>query len=307
MNRPSRPLSAALAVLVIAGACSSNNESADEPIPTSSTIVEDEVESTTTAEAPTESAEPTTTTAAPTTTVAPATTVAPTTTAPTTTTAAADDEAPAAPSGLVCSPGGGSGEVTLSWDAPADPADIATVQIYLREAGGSFSRIHTYTPDRLLTADGATWRANVFPVPFGEPIDLAVTYDDAAENESGWNPIDAWSPFAGGPCEQGAPATPVIDGAFRGAGSLEVTLDVSGVATDVNDWSAQLDQGAGFVSVGVVSVEDRGAGDFFVTIAPTDWTLGATYRLVAIDAHGFSSGTAERICPTPISPGDVAC
>ena len=270
MTRFRTTLTAGLAIILLAGACSDGGDdsgaAAPEPSPATST-----------------------------------------TEAPATTTEAPDTEPPASPDGLVCSAGGGSGEVTLSWSAPADPTDIATVQIYLREGGGSFTRIHTYTQDQLLSADGATWVANVFPVPFGSPFELAVTYDDAAENESGWNPIDAWSPFAGGPCEQGAPDAPVINGAFRGAGSLEVTLDVSVAATDIVDWSAQIDQGSGYVAVNVIAVQDRGAGDYFVTIAETDWTLPATYRLAAIDAHGFSSGNGERDCPTPISPGDVAC
>ena len=283
----------ALVALLFASACSSGDDGADETAAPSNT----EEPETTEAPATTTTEAPTTTTEAPTT----------TTEAPTTTTEAPDTEAPAAPDGLVCSAGGGSGEVTLSWTAPDDPGDIATVQIYLREEGGSFTRIHTYTQDQLLSAEGASWVANVFPVPFGEPFELAVTYDDAAENESAWNPIDAYSPFAGGPCEQGAPAAPAITGAFRGAGSQEVTLEVSASATDIVDWSAQIDQGGGFASVNVIAVQDLGGGDYLVTIHPTDWTLPATYRLAAIDAHGLSSGNGERDCPTPISPGDVAC
>ncbi|MEM9465544.1 MAG: hypothetical protein AAGA90_09225 [Actinomycetota bacterium] len=315
MTRIRTILTLGLAVALVAGACSGDDDEAADVASDSATgsAIDDtaaqtddaSTEDTETTVAPTTTEAPATTTEAPTTTTAAPTTT--TTEAPATTTEAPDTSPPAAPAGLVCSAGGGSGEVTLSWTAPEDPDDIATVQIYLREGAGSFVRIHTYTPDQLLSADGPSWTANVFPVPFGSPFDLAVTYDDAAENESGWNPIDAFSPFAGGPCEQGAPDTPVLNGAARGAGSTEVTLDVSVAATDVVDWSAQVDQGTGFVAVNVIAIENRGGGDYFVTIAPTDWASPATYRLAAIDAHGQSSGAGERDCPTPISPGDVAC
>lgn len=219
----------------------------------------------------------------------------------------ADTEAPEAPSGLVCLPGGGSGEVTLEWSAPADPDDVATVQIYLSEDGGSFTRIHTYTQDQLLVAEGSTWTANVYPVPYGLPLELAVTYDDAAGNESGWNPVDAFVPFGAGPCNTGEPDTPTIVSATRGAGSGEVRLTVEIDATDIIDWAVEVDQGSDWFTITSYLVDNSVSGQVGIDIWPLDWTLPATYRVVAIDHHGNGSAAGFRECATPISPGDVAC
>jgi hypothetical protein len=140
-----------------------------------------------------------TTSAAPTTTEAPATTTeAPTTTSSTTTTEAPDTDPPAAPTGLTCELGGGSGEAVLRWDAPADPADVETIKIYVNEDSAGFVRLHAYTQDELLSADSAEWMALAMPVPYTTPLEFAVTHSDANGNESGWYPIDAFLSFSGG-------------------------------------------------------------------------------------------------------------
>lgn len=198
--------------------------------------------------------------------------------------------------------------MTLEWDEPAAPADVATIQIYMSEDGGPFARLHTYSQDQLLAPGPGTWRANTFPVAFGVPIELAVTYDDEAGNESGWNPVDAWVPFAGASCNSGAPATPTIVSAQRGAGSLEVDLLVEASAPDIASWSAEIDQGSGFAGLTVLGTQAGPAADqVWVTVMSVDWTQSAIYRVRATDHHGQTSAAGSRDCPIPISPGDVVC
>ncbi|MEM7143074.1 MAG: hypothetical protein AAF548_18780 [Actinomycetota bacterium] len=315
-----RLIYAVAAVAVLAGSCTGDDdgESASAPAAAiatdSSTTVPTTTVPTTTVPPTTESitttVAPTTTTVAPTTTEAATTTstsTSSTTTAAPTTSGAPDTDAPSAPTGLTCLSGGGSGELTIQFDAPADSTDVATVQTYVREPGGSFARINTFTVAELLDSEGPRWTTNLFPAPVATPIDVAVTFDDAAGNESGWNPIDAYYAYGAGPCEAGPPPAPSVDGALRGAGSTEVDLQLAGAATDVVDWIVTVDQGDGFAPVGVLTSSDLGGGAWSVTIAPLDWTLPATYRVVAVDAHGQSSAAGERDCPVPISPGDVAC
>lgn len=262
-----------------------------------------------------------TTTAPPasTSTTAPATTAAPTTTteAPTstttttTTTEAPDTDPPSAPVNVICGSGGGSGELYLEWDAPDDADEVTTVRVYTRELGGSFSRIEKVElPSEQVSTDGARWNTVVYPVDYGEPLEAAVTHGDEAGNESGWNPIDVFLTVAGvfGDCPSGPPPAPVLLAAQRGAGSLEVDLLVEMPVADVVAWSAEIDQGSGFVPLTVLTTSAGPAPtETWVTVMTVDWTLPATYRVTATDAHGFTSASGERECPTPISPGDVAC
>jgi len=176
-RRPNRVLMLAFAVLSLAlTACGGSDDSAS-PADTTTT----EVTTTTEAEV--------------TTTEAPATT-APTTEAPATT-EAADTTPPDAPTGVAClGVGGGSGEIQLSFDAPADPSDVDTIRVYVDEGSG-FQRIVKTPIDGspatmgtvwdLDTSGAATWTIGVYPV--GGEVDVAITFADAAGNESGWNPI----------------------------------------------------------------------------------------------------------------------
>ena len=190
MNRITRLLVSITALAVLASACGgADDEAAEAPSTTEAPVASD-------ADGDGESAE---TGDAPTTTEAPATTTeAPTTTSSTTTTEAPDTDPPAAPTGLTCELGGGSGEAVLRWDAPADPADVETIKIYVNEDSAGFVRLHAYTQDELLSADSAEWMALAMPVPYTTPLEFAVTHSDANGNESGWYPIDAFLSFSGG-------------------------------------------------------------------------------------------------------------
>jgi hypothetical protein len=196
MNRIARLLVSITALAVLASACGgADDEVAEAPSTTEAPVASDadgDGESAGTGDAPTTSAAPTTT-EAPTT-----TTEAPTTTSSTTTTEAPDTDPPAAPTGLTCELGGGSGEAVLRWDAPADPADVETIKIYVNEDSAGFVRLHAYTQDELLSADSAEWMALAMPVPYTTPLEFAVTHSDANGNESGWYPIDAFLSFSGG-------------------------------------------------------------------------------------------------------------
>jgi hypothetical protein len=147
-----------------------------------------------------------TTTAPPTTTV-PETTTVPPVTVTTTTSLPFDAEPPQAPTGLEClGLGGGSGEVILAFDAPSDPTDIETIRVYVDERSG-FQRVAKTTTDGapasigsvwdLDTTDPTTWSMGVYPVPNFVEISIAVTFGDAAGNESGWNPITVTPTFDG--------------------------------------------------------------------------------------------------------------
>ena len=202
MNRIARLLVSITALAVLASACGgADDEAAEAPSTTEAPVASDadgDGESVETGES-TETGDAPTTSAAPTTTEAPATTTeAPTTTSSTTTTEAPDTDPPAAPTGLTCELGGGSGEAVLRWDAPADPADVETIKIYVNEDSAGFVRLHAYTQDELLSADSAEWMALAMPVPYTTPLEFAVTHSDANGNESGWYPIDAFLSFSGG-------------------------------------------------------------------------------------------------------------
>ena len=189
-NRAFRTLVAAVAVLCVAG-CSSSGDTSAEGAGTA------EAASSTTA-SPTTTDMPSTTTESSTATI-PETTTVPPVTVTTTTSLPHDDEPPEAPTGLVClGMGGGSMEVLLAFDAPSDPADIQTIRVYVDEGSG-FQRVAKTTIDGspaslgsvfdLNTTDPTTWSMGVFPVPDGAEIGIAVTFGDAAGNESGWYPI----------------------------------------------------------------------------------------------------------------------
>ncbi len=248
-----------------------------------------------------------TSTAAPSTTssTTTSTTTTSSTTTTTTTTEPADTEAPSAPTGVVCDTGGGSGEITLSWDEPPAEEGVTTVRVYQKEEGGSFERIHRFdVPDELLPPDGARWRADALIASDGL-VQMAVTHGDAAGNESGWHPIDvAYFPYPTGPCWP--IPMPTVLAAVRGAGSLEVDLTVE-AQSPVADWSVTVDQGSGFVPLTVLGLQDGAAAyEKIITVMTVDWTLPATYRVVAVDSLGYSSAPGERVCG-PISPGDIAC
>ena len=189
-NRAFRVLATAVVVLFVA-ACSNSDDTSAEGDGT----VE---EASSTTASPTTTDPPLTTTESSTTTI-PETTTVPPVTVTTTTSLPHDDEPPEAPTGLVClGIGGGSMEVLLAFDAPSEPADIETIRVYVDEGSG-FQRVAKTTIDGspaslgsvfdLNTTDPTTWSMGVYPVPNAAEIGIAVTFGDAAGNESGWYPI----------------------------------------------------------------------------------------------------------------------
>ena len=93
----------------------------------------------------------------------------------------------------------------LAFDAPSDPTDIETIRVYVDEGSG-FQRVvkqRPMVPQRRWavfgsdTTDPTTWSMGVYPVPNFVEISIAVTFGDAAGNESGWNPITVTPTFDG--------------------------------------------------------------------------------------------------------------
>lgn len=56
---------------------------------------------------------------------------------------------PAAPSGLTATPGGGSGEVQVTWDPLAATASVAHYRVYRRKGVGQFDVLAVVTADAL--------------------------------------------------------------------------------------------------------------------------------------------------------------
>lgn len=111
-----------------------------------------------------------------------------------------DDVAPPAPENVTCAPGGGSQEVLLEWDAPSDPDDIVDVRLYVNDGSG-FARLDEFTVDSGQVMISSTrWSAVAYPVPVSTQVQMAVTFGDAAGNESGWNPIDVFYEYSGADC-----------------------------------------------------------------------------------------------------------
>jgi len=213
-----------------------------------------------------------------------------------------DQTPPAAPTNLVCTPGGGSGEFGLEWDAPADPADVAGVKVYLSESGGQFNRIRKLpmSDGQIDTslAGGTRWEVVVFPMPEAVPIDLAVSVYDSAGNESGWDTIDAFFAGAIGPCYSGPPAAPTDFTIDNGGGSGEIVLVINSPIGDVASYSMSVDQGSGvqeLTSSGMQYIPSTGHTQ--VVFMWVDWSLPGTYRIFATDAHGNDSPVVERSCP----------
>ena len=127
------------------------------------------------------------------------TTATPTTTAAPTTTEEIDTEPPSAPTNLACGGfSGGSGEFTVVFDAPPDPSDIDTIRVYT-DQGSGFERVVKTPIDGspatfglvidLQTDDPVSWSIYFYSDSLGAgTFGVALTFGDAAGNESGWYP-----------------------------------------------------------------------------------------------------------------------
>lgn len=211
---------------------------------------------------------------------------------------------------LTCGPGAGSGELSLEWDAPEDPDDVAVVRVYFQEGTGGFGSIGDYAlSDGAVTTDLAAstrWSVTAVGVPATTPMDLGVALLDAEGNESGFTPIDAYLAFAGADCEMGPPPAPTIVEVRRGAGSLEVDLVITPTATDVVEFAVEADVGEGFAPLEVVATQPSvDPPDVVVVAVGADWSVETSYRIRAIDAHGFLSVPGQVEC-SPLVP-DSTC
>jgi len=223
---------------------------------------------------------------------------------------AADTTPPSAPTNVLCSAGGGSGEFDLSWDAPADSSDIAGVKIYVSDNGGPFNRLRKLAlSDGFVDtnrAGGARWAATAFPVPSSTPIELAVTTYDLADNESGWNPVDAYMAHAASSCNSGPPPALADVGIHTGAGSGEMDIRFLAPALDIASYSVSADQGSGMAPLEVMGVSDAAtAGYKWMTVMIVNWSLSSTYRIWSTDFHGNDSPVFERTCPPMMAFDDV--
>lgn len=178
-------------------ACGSGDDAAPTPPSTTTSTTSTTIEATTSTASATTTRPPTTTFTASSTTTSPTST---TTEVVPASSVASDTEAPAAPTNVTCAPGGGSQEVLLEWDAPADPADIVDVRLYVNDGSG-FVRTNKFTIDSGQVLISSTrWSAVAYPVPVATHVSMAVTVGDEAGNESGWNPIDVYYEYSGADC-----------------------------------------------------------------------------------------------------------
>ncbi len=280
-------------LLLAAGCGTSSDGSSDDAATDDDAAATDDIEPSPTS---------TTTTAAPTTST---TTTSTTSSTTTTTTEPPDTEPPAAPTNVSCIPGAGSGELTVEWDAPAEidgEIEVAGYWVYVASIGSGLERVERVVLSDAETIDTTSdrWSATVYPIPVSGSIDVAVTALDAADNESGWYPIDAYY-LAGTPsCHTGPPTAPTVVGIYRAAGSGEIDVIVSPPAPDVVEYriSADID-GAGMapLDVTIVGPSSISPPNTRVTATFTNWSVPVVYRVVAIDAHGHVSAPTDRSCP----------
>ncbi len=109
---------------------------------------------------------------------------------------------PPPPANLTCLAGANEGEVTLEWDAPADPSNVAAVRLYVSEDGGPFITNRNLDLSNVdqTRSGGSRWGATVLDVPANLPIRLAATTFNALGQESGWYVITGMYRGPGQPC-----------------------------------------------------------------------------------------------------------
>ena len=215
---------------------------------------------------------------------------------------------PEPPVNVSCSPGGGSMEFFLEWDAPSDPDDVFGIYVYVSENGGAFNRlIDTAISDGQVdtTIDGGTrWGVTAYPIPSGAPLMLAVTTVDESSNESGWWPIDAYF-GSGQDCFTGPPPTPNIGIISPAGGSMETSIQIlpngsdPAPAEDISFYQVLVDNGTGFEEISISNQQNNAVtGGVDLIIYPFDHAP-ADYQIAAVDYHGNVSGFALRSCPDP--------
>ena len=197
--RSLRLLAVALALTLVAAACSDDGEEGGEAIDengittttrapsttTSQPLVttptsEPPVELPPTTEPPAEEAAETTTTLAPSVSVGP----------------------PPPPSDLRCVGGSRDNELLVEFDALPDPSAILKIRTYLQVDGEPVLTNGEFDVGQIdTTRDGGTrWAAPVRRVPANVPVKLYATSFNQLGQESGWYSVDGLYTAAGAPC-----------------------------------------------------------------------------------------------------------
>ncbi len=218
--RSLRLLAAALALVLVATACSDDSEENGEaPIgetttttrststttsqPRVTTPTTEPVETTVTVTVPTDEVLETTTTTRP-----PAVGVAP----------------PPAPSDLDCVGGNVDNELLVEFDALPNPSDISKIRTYLQVDGEPILTNGEFDVGQIDTnrSGGSRWAARVRRVPANVPVKLYVTSFNQLGQESGWYSVDGLYTAAGAPCGTAAdtvlPPTTCTAGCDEGEG-----------------------------------------------------------------------------------------
>ena len=118
---------------------------------------------------------------------------------------------PQPPANPQCLAGTGANELTLEWDAPDNPANVASVRVYMSEDGGPFrSNRGNLDVSELDTrrAGGNRWAATVVGVPLNVPVRLAATSFNSVGKESGWYVVEGLYTGQGQPCSAGESLPP---------------------------------------------------------------------------------------------------
>ena len=195
--RSLRLLAAALALVLVATACSDDSEENGEAtngevttttrsVPTTTsqprvtTPTTEPVETTVTITVPTDEVPETTTTPPPVVGVAP----------------------PPAPSDLECVGGNVDNELLVEFDALPNPSDISKIRTYLQVDGEPILTNGEFDVGQIDTnrSGGSRWAARVRRVPANVPVKLYVTSFNQLGQESGWYSVDGLYTAAGAPC-----------------------------------------------------------------------------------------------------------
>ena len=227
-----------------------------------------------------------------------------------------DSGPPEPPTNVLCGAGVNESELSVSWDAPAEPDDVFGINVYISENGGAYNRIL-----QELVSEGSVltdlsrpigsdpniysenrWGIIAVSVPVGIPLMIAVTSFDDDYSESGWWPIDAYY-GTGADCFTGPPEAPNIGIVSPGAGSGETNIQIlpniysQAPAEDIVSYTVLVDTGSGFQEVPIISQNfDFASNGYLLTISPNDHAP-ADYQITATDAHGNVSAVATRSCP----------
>ena len=218
--RSLRLVAAALALVLVATACSDDSEENGEATNGEST--------TTTRSVPTTTSQPRVTTPTTEPVETTVTITVPTAEVPETTTTtpppAVGVAPPPAPSDLECVGGNADNELLVEFDALPNPSDISKIRTYLQVDGEPILTNGEFDVGQIDTnrSGGSRWAARVRRVPANVPVKLYVTSFNQLGQESGWYSVDGLYTAAGAPCGTAAdivlPPTTCTAGCDEGEG-----------------------------------------------------------------------------------------